>query len=143
LENDRADQQPGRNSDLDPKGGPHKDHLGQESAAWRRKGVIVRYTPEEIEEMRRRGEDRTDWAKVDAMTEADIERLTEDDTEENIEWGEWQVGIPLPKRHVSLRIDVDVLDWFKRQGRGYQARINAVLRAYVTAQREKSVARKG
>jgi len=93
--------------------------------------------------MRRRGEDPTDWAKVDAILEEDIERLTKDDPSESIEWGDWQVGVPLPKRHVSLRIDVDVLDWFKRQGRGYQARINAVLRAYVTAQREKSVARKG
>jgi uncharacterized protein (DUF4415 family) len=32
---------------------------------------------------------------------------------------------------VSLRLDRDVLDWFKRQGKGYQTKINAVLRAYV------------
>jgi uncharacterized protein (DUF4415 family) len=35
---------------------------------------------------------------------------------------------------VTLRLDRDVLDWFRRQGRGYQTRINAVLRAFVEAQ---------
>jgi uncharacterized protein (DUF4415 family) len=35
-----------------------------------------------------------------------------------------------PKTSVSLRIDTDVLEWFKTQGPGYQTRINAVLRAF-------------
>ena len=35
-----------------------------------------------------------------------------------------------PKASVSLRIDADVLKWFKAQGSGYQTRINAILRAY-------------
>jgi uncharacterized protein (DUF4415 family) len=38
-----------------------------------------------------------------------------------------------PKASVSLRIDVDVLDWFKSRGSGYQTRINAVLRAFKEA----------
>ena len=38
-----------------------------------------------------------------------------------------------PKAQVTLRIDKDVLDWFRKQGRGYQTRINALLRAYVDA----------
>ncbi len=37
------------------------------------------------------------------------------------------------KAQVTLRIDKDVLDWFRKQGRGYQTRINALLRAYVDA----------
>ncbi|MGH8557237.1 MAG: BrnA antitoxin family protein [Methylococcales bacterium] len=36
----------------------------------------------------------------------------------------------LPKTSVSLRVDTDVLEWFKAQGPGYQTRINAVLRAF-------------
>jgi len=40
-----------------------------------------------------------------------------------------------PKASVSLRIDADVLDWFKAQGAGYQTRINAVLRAFREAAR--------
>ena len=39
--------------------------------------------------------------------------------------------MPTPKRLLSLRIDDEVVEWFKRQGPGYQTRINAVLRAYV------------
>jgi len=35
-----------------------------------------------------------------------------------------------PKSAISLRLDADVLDWFRSQGPGYQTRINAVLRAY-------------
>ncbi len=41
---------------------------------------------------------------------------------------------PLPrKRQITLRIDADVLEWFKAQGKGYQSRINALLRAYMEA----------
>jgi uncharacterized protein (DUF4415 family) len=40
---------------------------------------------------------------------------------------------PPPKRAINLRVDEDVLEWFKRQGKGYQTRINAVLRAYMNA----------
>jgi uncharacterized protein (DUF4415 family) len=35
-----------------------------------------------------------------------------------------------PKESISLRVDADVLEWFKAQGPGYQTRINLVLRAY-------------
>ena len=38
-----------------------------------------------------------------------------------------------PKASISLRVDADVLAWFKAQGRGYQTRINAVLRAFKDA----------
>ena len=40
-----------------------------------------------------------------------------------------------PKKPVSLRIDADVLEWFKAQGTDYQTRINAILRAYRDATR--------
>jgi uncharacterized protein (DUF4415 family) len=40
---------------------------------------------------------------------------------------------PARKTQVTLRIDTDVLEWFKKQGRGYQTRINALLKAYVEA----------
>lgn len=42
-----------------------------------------------------------------------------------------------PKKAISLRIDDEVLRWFKTQGKGYQTRINAVLKAYVKVQKEK------
>ena len=43
------------------------------------------------------------------------------------------VRMPTPKSLVSIRLDADVLEWFKKQGKGYQTRINAVLRGYVKA----------
>jgi uncharacterized protein (DUF4415 family) len=107
---------------------------------WRR-GEIVRYTAEELEEMRRRGESRTDWAKVDAMTEEELEAsiaADPDDIHEELDWSKAIKGLPpFPpaKKHVSLRIDADVLDWFKATGKGYQTRINHVLRAYVESRK--------
>jgi uncharacterized protein (DUF4415 family) len=46
-------------------------------------------------------------------------------------------GLPVAKAkaQVTLRIDNDVLEWFKSQGRGYQTKINQLLRAYMEAQR--------
>ncbi len=106
----------------------------------RKKENIVRYTSEEIDEMLRRGEDRTDWEKVRAMTGADLERLAKDDPDEQGPWsGDWQPGIPLPKRHLNLRIDADIVEWFKAKGPRYQTRMNAVLRAYIEAEQRKAL----
>jgi uncharacterized protein (DUF4415 family) len=42
--------------------------------------------------------------------------------------------VSLPKKQtVTIRLDADVLDWLKRQGRGYQTRINKLLRSYMKA----------
>lgn len=43
-----------------------------------------------------------------------------------------------PKTSVHLRVDPDVFDWFKRQGKGHLTRMNAVLRAYYEANRKKA-----
>jgi uncharacterized protein (DUF4415 family) len=42
-------------------------------------------------------------------------------------------GLPGTKKLISLRVDPDVLEWFRAQGPGYQTRMNAVLRAFMTA----------
>lgn len=39
------------------------------------------------------------------------------------------------KKQLTLRLDADVLEWFRAQGRGYQTKINALLRAYMDAHR--------
>lgn len=51
---------------------------------------------------------------------------------------DWATAVIIPeaKRPVALRIDGDVLDWFKAQGKGYQTRMNAVLRSYMEAKRK-------
>jgi uncharacterized protein (DUF4415 family) len=53
-------------------------------------------------------------------------------------WENATVGWPPARKvHLSMRLDDEIVDYFKRDGRGYQSRINAVLRAYVQAQRKK------
>jgi len=52
-------------------------------------------------------------------------------------WADAVVVNPAPKQPISLRVDRDVLAWFKDQGPRYQSRINAVLRSYVVAMRER------
>ncbi len=102
-----------------------------------RNGDIVRYTAEELEEMRRRGESRTDWAKVDAMTEEELEAsiaADPDDVHEELDWTLAYPGPPPPdvdQEDMHLCLDADLIDWFKAQGQDYQAHINAVLRAFV------------
>lgn len=101
----------------------------------KKKAGIVRYTAEEIEAMRRRGEDRTDTARLDAMSEAEIEAAIDEDDEGSFDWCRAEVGFPGPKQQLTVRFDREVIDWFKSQGRGYQTRMNAVLRSYIEAKR--------
>lgn len=46
-------------------------------------------------------------------------------------WKDAKLILPEPKIPISLRVDKDIIDWFKEEGKGYQSRINAVLRLYV------------
>jgi uncharacterized protein (DUF4415 family) len=107
-----------------------------------RKGEHIKtYTADEIRAMRRRGEDRTDWAKVDAMTEADLERaIAEDEDERDLEpeWTRAQLVLPRPKQSVHLRLDPEVVEFFKAGGKGHITRMQAVLRAYVEAQKRRA-----
>ena len=77
-------------------------------------------------------ESRTDWQKLvntpdDKIDTSDVPELDEDF------FREAKLRLPKGKRLVSLRIDSDILEWFKLQGKGYQTRINAILRAYFRA----------
>jgi len=101
---------------------------------------IVRYSAAELDEMLRRGEDLTDWAKVDAMTEEELEASIDFAEEGEFDWSAVAVDIPGPKQQLTIRLDQDVIDWFKAQGAGYQTRINAVLRGYVEAQQRDDTA---
>lgn len=96
-------------------------------------GRIVRVTSEQARAL----PDETDWARLRAEQAAGIEPAL-DPEEEGIEW-DWQnarLVMPQPKRAVSIRMDADVLAFFKAQGRGYQTRMNAVLRAFMDAQKK-------
>jgi uncharacterized protein (DUF4415 family) len=99
---------------------------------------IVRYTAEQIDEMLRRGEDRTDRARVDAMTEEELEASIDRDEEGEIDWSSLQAGIPGPMQQLTVWLDSEVVEWFQAQGAGYQTRMNAVLRSFVEAQKKQA-----
>lgn len=71
---------------------------------------------------------KTNWDLVDKRSDADLSKLDE------TFWHE-AVFVPGSKRQITLRIDADVLDFFRVQGPAYQRRMNAMLRRYMEAQR--------
>lgn len=82
-----------------------------------------RYSLAELKEMRARGETKT---SPDAPTFE-----LEDDFWENA-----RVVMPPSKSSIHLRVDTDVLEWFKAQGRGHLSRMNAVLRSFMEAHKQ-------
>ena len=82
---------------------------------------------------------QTDWARLKKMTDAEIDfsdspELTPDRFAQAIVRRGLQ---PVPsKAQLTLRLDRDVLDWFREQGQGYQTQINALLRAYMNAHKQ-------
>ena len=79
---------------------------------------------------------KTDFAQLDALRDEDIARAvaTEADAASvDTDWTRARLVLPPGKELVTLRLDRDVLDWFRKAGKGYQTRINAVLRAYKDA----------
>ncbi len=96
----------------------------------------------------RRGSDRatsrgqTDWERVRHLTDAEtVANAEADPTAPPTTAADWRDAVVVPPRSakplVSLRIDRDVFEWFRATGRGYQTRMNAVLRAYVEHQRKR------
>lgn len=78
--------------------------------------------------------DETDYERLHKMTDADIDFSDNPEaTPEMFARGVWRRNFqPLPrKKQLTIRIDGDVVDWYKSQGRGYQTRINSLLRAYM------------
>ena len=92
---------------------------------------ITRVTTEEA----RRLKDETNYARLDAMTDDDIARAVESDPTMapigSIDWDKASLVIPpTAKDVITLRLDHDVLEWLRSTGKGYQTRINQVLRAW-------------
>ena len=98
---------------------------------------IMRVTAEDARQM----PDRTDHARLDAMTDEDIAKAVAEDPDAaplDIDWTQARLVLPPGKESVTLRVDQDVLDWFRKQGKGYQTRMNAVLRAYKEAHQNRA-----
>jgi len=72
------------------------------------------------------------------MTENELEAsiaADPDDVHEEPDWSQAVKGLPPRKEHINIRIDADVLDWFRNTGKGYQTGINNVLCAFVESRR--------
>ena len=78
----------------------------------------------------------TDWKRVDAMRDKDIDKTDLPEVSpEMFARGLVRRGLKpaARKQQLTIRVDGDVLDWYKRQGQGYQTKINSLLRAYMDA----------
>ena len=85
------------------------------------KSTTARYSLSEIKAARERGEDHTrpDAPEAESLGEAF--------------WKDAHVVMPRVKTSVHLRLDSDIVDWFRSHGKGHLTRMNAELRAYVDA----------
>lgn len=87
------------------------------------KSTIVRHSLSAVRALRARGEDKTLAAAPEAeLLGADF-------------WKSARVRMPAGKTSVHLRVDTDIVEWFKTRGKGHLTRMNAVLRSYVDAQK--------
>lgn len=103
---------------------------------------ITRYTEDELEQRRVQGVDTgTNWEKVNALSDEDIEKATEEDPDAAPFLGEefWENASFVPsakKVDIHLQLDPDIVEFFKQEGSNYQNHINAILRTYVDACKE-------
>jgi uncharacterized protein (DUF4415 family) len=86
---------------------------------------------------------KTDWKRVDTMTAQELEENAMTDKDSLMADEEfWKVARLImaatdkDKERVTIRIDKDILKWLKKEGRGYQSRINSILRAFMTVDKE-------
>jgi uncharacterized protein (DUF4415 family) len=88
---------------------------------------------------------KTDWKRIDSTRDKDIDysdipRLSPEEFARGaVRWG---TGERVSKEQVTLRLDADVLSWFRARGKGYQTQINLLLRAYMDAHEGKPPVRR-
>jgi uncharacterized protein (DUF4415 family) len=80
--------------------------------------------------------ERTDWKRLRSLSDRQVRRAIASDPEARPTdaefWKKAHVVIPLAKQTITIRLDADLLEWLRKQ-KGYQTRINAVLRTYMEA----------
>jgi uncharacterized protein (DUF4415 family) len=80
--------------------------------------------------------ERTDWNRLRSLSDRQIRRAVESDPEarptDREFWKKARVVIPAAKQTITIRLDADLLEWLRKQ-KGYQTRINAVLRTFMDA----------
>jgi uncharacterized protein (DUF4415 family) len=102
-------------------------------------GNITRISAQEALRRIERRESLTDWARVRAMSEPEVEAAAAADPDWQGVDPDWVAKAepvrPVRKRRLTLALDEDVVDWFRSQDRHYRARMNKILRAYMQRHR--------
>lgn len=102
-----------------------------------KENTIKKYSADDLLDMEERGEDLTDFARLRDMSEAELEQSIASDPDWRDVPRDWYRGaeavMPRRKVPISIRLDADLVDFFRGQGRGWQTKLNAVLRAYADA----------
>lgn len=97
---------------------------------------IKSYTTQELRAME--ATTRTDYDRLDAITDSELERLIADDDDERDmrpDWTKAKLMLPKARKSIHLRLEQEIIDFFKSQGRGHISRMQAVLKAYADAHR--------
>ena len=79
---------------------------------------------------------KTDSRRLEKMSDNEIDYSDSAPTTTEF-WDDAEVIMPTTKKHISLRLDEDVITFFKKNGYGYQTKINAVLKSYVHSHSKK------
>jgi len=97
-----------------------------------RRGNIVKLTLDPNNLPPLTAQERSQLEKIAAMPDEDID-YSDAPYRPDAVWMKAADRLPPSKKQITLRVDADVLDFFKRTGKRYQTRMNAVLRSYVEA----------
>lgn len=97
------------------------------AVVWTRRGEVVRI----VTARRARDEEKTGTVRYSP----DRIAADPDDARETPDWTRAVKGLPPRKEPIKLRIDADVIGWFRKTGKGYQTRMNNVLRAFVESRK--------
>jgi uncharacterized protein (DUF4415 family) len=84
---------------------------------------------------------KTDWEALDRLSDEEIAAAVADDPDAaplDVDWSDAELNIPPSKKAISIRLDEDVVEFFRQTGSGYQTRINAVLRHFMEHSRRKT-----
>jgi uncharacterized protein (DUF4415 family) len=115
----------------------HQEHIVRQIASLPDGTYIIEHPDGRLERKR----SQTDWKRVDGLTDEEIEAAIASDPDwqdmDILDWSKAVLVMPPKKKAISIRLDEDVLTYFKNEGGQYQRHMNAVLRSYVQQKKNK------